>query len=676
MPSPPVECVGCNDRKRGKSTIFYPISSITEPLTSINILRSGDNKRKVSLPLLEENELSSNKRLCKSCYDKLCYQPVEKLPEYDETPDNTIFRKAQFSHHQCIFKCPCPDDLIDVSAQNRYQLLVEYSLVTKEKSKWCRYHQQNSNSFWPFVKRITTPLQNEDFLSLSVLLSDLHQKSKCKSFDMFDANNPDSENINEETFYKWIGYSKADFRKILTYIRQTKPIQLAVFLCKIRHSLPNNLLSDIFNISTSSVANYIATARDDLYQNLVPVMINCHSRETLINHCTPIARSLFDVQPNQICLAWDATYRLIQKSSNYLAQRQFFSMHKKLPLHKVMVGVTTDGLIAYAFGPYRSNLGDAEILSDCLQRYPNQLNTLEEGDVFIMDRGFRDVVPELENLSFRPFTPTIANGRSLTTTEANQSRFVTKVRYIVEQVFGRLKKRFKFFAIPAHNGALKHDFALLSIAFSLMNLFHCRITSDNNDHDQILQLMVTRKDAPNMLQTLVEARRLIRQQISFVRLDSTEHRIETMFPQLTIQNLRLISLGSYQIRNSISYLAEHVQANDGVFQIAVFDSSQRRSLQPINYSEFGFNVQQPLLLKSKLHSRFRGAKEHVQFLLIDQSLNGIDAIVAHFCNCECGSRTVGVCSHIMTIIYYLSYGHSHPVHIPNSFLSHLSVTSV
>lgn len=675
MPSAPIDCAGCNERKRGKDVFFYPVTSIRDPLASINILRLGDNKRKVSLPPLEE--LSPNKRICKSCYHKLMYQPTEK-PEYDDTPDNSYFRKASFSHQACIFKCPSPNDLVTVSAKNRYKLLVVYSLVTKNESRWCRSHSQTDESFWPFVKRINTPLQHEDILSLSVLLSELHQRAQHSSTEMFDIDQPDSDNISDANFFKWIGFSKSNFRQIFAYTRQIKPINLAVFLCKLRHSLPNHLIGDIFNISTSSVANYIASAREDLLQQLVPIMINCHSREVLSNHCTTIARTLFDVQSDQICLAWDATYRLIQKSANYLAQRQFFSMHKKLPLHKVMVGITSDGFIAYAFGPYRSNLDDAQILDDCLHRYHDQLNILQTGDVFIMDRGFRDVVPELQSdqYGFRPFTPAMANGRPLTTTEANQSRHVTKVRYIVEQAFGRLKKRFKFFAIPAHNGSLKHDFELLTVAFSLMNLFHQPITSDNQDSEQILQIMMAKKNSPNLLQVLVETRRLIRHQVSFVQLDSTEHQIETIFPQLTIDELRLISLGSYQIRNSLSYLAEHVQANDGVFQIAIFDSSQRRSVLPILYSEFGINVHQPLLLKSKLHSRFRGAKEHCQFILVDQSLSGVDAIVGTFCNCECGSRTVGVCSHVMTIIYYLSYGHSFPVHIPNSFMSHLSVTSV
>ncbi len=60
------------------------------------------------------------------------------------------------------------------------------------------------------------------------------------------------------------------------------------------------------------------------------------------------------------------------------------------------------------------------------------------------------------------------------------SRVVTKIRFVVEQVFGKLKKRFKYFANPANNSLLDHDFEILQIAFSLMNMFHKPTITDQN----------------------------------------------------------------------------------------------------------------------------------------------------------------------------------------------------
>jgi len=65
----------------------------------------------------------------------------------------------------------------------------------------------------------------------------------------------------------------------------------------------------------------------------------------------------------------------------------------------------------------------------------------------------------------------IALEREIDTFECNIIRFITKIRWMVEQVFGRLKKKFKIFAIPAHNTTLDKDYDSLLIAFALLNLF-------------------------------------------------------------------------------------------------------------------------------------------------------------------------------------------------------------
>jgi len=46
-----------------------------------------------------------------------------------------------------------------------------------------------------------------------------------------------------------------------------------------------------------------------------------------------------------------------------------------------------------------------------------------------------------------------------------KSRFVTEYRWVLEQVFGRLKKKFKIFSLSAHNATLTNDYESLQIAF-------------------------------------------------------------------------------------------------------------------------------------------------------------------------------------------------------------------
>lgn len=668
-----ITCIGCHEQKRGTEE-FRDIPRIENQLTVVNRLRAGANKRQVHLPALEE--IAPRKKLCRSCYSKVTYQPVQR-PVFDDTPDNSYFRTAPFSHHQCIFKCHRPENLVRVPVSQRFQLLAEYSLVTRENSYWCASHLE-LETYWPLVKQVSEQLSPEDHRLLSILLSDLFKRRNDNySAGIFDIDQPDSDHISDKSFKQWIGYSKEQFRQIISYAPSSTPVQMAVFLCKLRHSMSNFLIGSIFGVCASTVANYISSARADLFSNLVPVMLNCHSRSTLASHNTMIARSLFDVSSDDVLIVWDATYRLIQKSANFSAQRKFYSMHKKYPLHKAMVGVTADGFIGYVYGPYPANMNDAVILSDCLERFEREPRILQPGDVFLMDRGFRDVLPELTDDAhgYRAFTPAMATSGALTTEEANSTRFVTKVRYIVEQTFGKLKKKFKFFAQPAHNGALEHDFDSLMVAFSLMNLFHTPVITDVEDSEEIVNLMIARRHTPNLLKELVCGLNLNRQRASFVPLDSSVHEIEQLFPQLTLEQLRRVCLGSYQLRTSISYMQEHVQTHGGVFVVSMFDPPDRSSLPAIDYELYGINVRTPLLIKSKLQSRFKSRVEHFQYILVDQEKEGEDSIVSMYCNCESGARTVGCCSHLMTVVWYLAYAHNHPVSFPNPGMSRLSVTS-
>jgi len=78
------------------------------------------------------------------------------------------------------------------------------------------------------------------------------------------------------------------------------------------------------------------------------------------------------------------------------------------------------------------------ILQDCFSRYSDEMNTTHEGDILI-DRGFRDVVNFLTiNKKLHVYCAELGQ---LDTIEANTSRFVTKCRWVIEQVFGRFKKK-------------------------------------------------------------------------------------------------------------------------------------------------------------------------------------------------------------------------------------------
>ena len=125
-------------------------------------------------------------------------------------------------------------------------------------------------------------------------------------------------------------------------------------------------------------------------------------------------------------------------------QRRTYSAYKNRPLLKPMMIVGTDGYILDAIGPYladgRNN--DASILIIIMKNDTERLKTwLSDGDIFVLDRGFRDCTDILQQLGFRTQMPCYLDKgkKQHTTEEANKSRMVTKVRWVVESVNGRIK---------------------------------------------------------------------------------------------------------------------------------------------------------------------------------------------------------------------------------------------
>lgn len=96
-----------------------------------------------------------------------------------------------------------------------------------------------------------------------------------------------------------------------------------------------------------------------------------------------------------------------------------------------------------------------------------------------MDRGFRDAVGIMESVGLDvAMPPFLDNRRQFSTEESNESRCITKVRWIVEAVNRRIKE-FKYFANTVQNSSLMYLEADLSVACALINRYQSRIAASN-----------------------------------------------------------------------------------------------------------------------------------------------------------------------------------------------------
>lgn len=117
----------------------------------------------------------------------------------------------------------------------------------------------------------------------------------------------------------------------------------------------------------------------------------------------------------------------------------------------------------------------------------------------------------------------------------------------------------------------------------------------------------------------------------------------------------MVSLGPYQIEQARCYLSNHL-VNDSItifrFSTEIAEQYCEKLLLPDS---------DPLLLMTNIKSRFTSQTIHRVFVLIDKTQSGHQCVIAFCCSCKAGTRTVGCCSHVMSLLYYVTYGRIHGV---------------
>jgi hypothetical protein len=126
-----------------------------------------------------------------------------------------------------------------------------------------------------------------------------------------------------------------------------------------------------------------------------------------------------------------------------------------------------------------------------MSQTPDLCDLFQEGDVILLDRGFRDAVATLEtDYKLRVKMPALLANKQkqLTAEQANHSRFVTKCRWPVEVLNSFLKKSFKALKeVP--NKSLPHTLKDYRIAGALINAFHKRLISDKKNYKIVVANM-------------------------------------------------------------------------------------------------------------------------------------------------------------------------------------------
>ena len=134
---------------------------------------------------------------------------------------------------------------------------------------------------------------------------------------------------------------------------------------------------------------------------------------------------------------------------------------------------------------------------------------------------------------------------------------VTKCRWVVEVTNSFLKQSFKALD-KVKNSALPHTLDDYRIAGALINKFFKRLYSDD-DNIEVADRMKAKLHTPNTLEVLVREKSLHKKSL-YKRIEN-ESLVD--FPKLTREVIiNQITFGTYQLKQSLGYLAEHFNKGD------------------------------------------------------------------------------------------------------------------
>lgn len=168
-------------------------------------------------------------------------------------------------------------------------------------------------------------------------------------------------------------------------------------------------------------------------------------------------------------------------------------------------------------GPHAATTSDATIMNAYIENEINPIHyVLHNNDTFVLDRGFRDAISILETWGYQAYMPPtkLRSEGQLSTVEANKSRLVTIVRWVVEVVNGWIKRDFKIFRQEYFNRAMTHLFVDIRIAAALLNTFR-EPEKDHPRAHEIIEVLNRRIHMANSLSDYVIEENINRQRVSF-----------------------------------------------------------------------------------------------------------------------------------------------------------------
>ena len=222
--------------------------------------------------------------------------------------------------------------------------------------------------------------------------------------------------------------------------------------------------------------------------------------------------------------------------------------------------------------------------------------------------------------------------RQFATEEANETRLVTKCRWVVESFHARLKK-WRMFSERIDQSFILNIATLTRTLAACLNKYRTALNDSNSsEHEAIAQQMLQVQQRRSEIQRLISNNQLSMRKKWMPLMDINN---ELKFPVLSLDFLRKDTCGTYQIKQSKGYATQYLNENEQEFALELSPSDDD-------------------LLRCRLRSRHSNNTKYFLCVRFDND-DEEDPIKDHYCQCKSGSRMAGCCGHVATVLWYLGY---------------------
>lgn len=401
-------------------------------------------------PSLKLGRKTSSEKKVRLSPKVIVVTPSESSSESPPIDDHPV--ETENDHETYIVKCKCVPDCSCSGC-----------VILQKK---LHQHQHETDRFMEQMQTIysLTPMQRKHVTPLRFLKTDKSTRnytglpSKQAFRDLFRYVRKHSHKMRYWTGAPWrfvCSPQKSGWKNKLTQQQE-----LLLVLMKLRQDLTNQMLSDIFGISTSSVSSIFHTWIKSMSRLLAP-LIFWPDKITVQKMIPPSLKKQFP----QLRCTIDCTEILIDRPHDPELQAQTWSDYKKQNTIKFLVGIAPNGHISFLSKAWGGGACDQMITQTS-----GFLDLIDPTDVIMADRDF-PIQADLLVHHAKLFIPSPSSGIEQPCADVPKTKKITNARIHVERAVVRLK----WFSILKHTlpismVPLADDIVIVCAA--LCNLFH------------------------------------------------------------------------------------------------------------------------------------------------------------------------------------------------------------